>query len=46
MCVDSFKSNPEKYIKKVEEELKAQSKKENVNATTQAPETMHEGMHH
>ncbi len=46
MCIDSFKKNPEKYIKKVEEELKSQSKEENKNITTEADKTMHEGMHH
>lgn len=46
MCVDSFRRNPEKYMKKVEEELNTQAKEESTNATTEAPETMHEGMHH
>lgn len=41
MCIDSFKSNPEKYIKKVEEELKSQSKEENTGKKTEAPKTMH-----
>ncbi len=46
MCIDTFKSNPEKYIKKVNEELEVQSKEENTNVSTEAPETMHEGQHH
>ena len=29
MCIDEFKKDPEKYIKKVEEELKAQLKENN-----------------
>lgn len=46
MCIDSFKSNPEKYIKKVEEELKSQSKEKDTNVTPEAHKTMHEGMKH
>jgi len=47
-CVEEFKKEPEKYIKKVEEELKAQSKEETKEKIEQ-PSTMHEGhgeMHH
>ena len=46
MCIDTFKSNPEKYIKKVEEELKSQLKEENTNTTNESSKTMHEGMSH
>jgi len=28
MCIDEFKKDPQKYIKKVNEELQAESKKE------------------
>jgi len=47
-CVEEFKKDPEKYIKKVDEELKAQSKEETKGKIEQ-PSTMHEGhgeMHH
>lgn len=43
MCVDSFKSNPEEYIKKVEGEL-ATSEKEPAQ-DSQAHEHMQEGHH-
>ena len=48
MCIDEFKKDPGKYIKKVEEELKAQSKEETQEKIEQ-PSTMHEEsghMHH
>lgn len=40
MCVDMFKKDPEKYIKKVEEELQAKPKEEAM------PQRMHEGHPH
>ncbi len=40
-CIDDFKKDPEKYIKKVEEELQAESKE-----AEQKTEMMHEGHHH
>lgn len=48
-CVKDFKKDPQKYIKKVEEELKARSKEE-TETTKMAPEPisgqgMHEGHH-
>lgn len=46
MCIDTFKSNPDKYIKKVKEELESQSKEENTNVTAKAPKNMPEGMRH
>lgn len=45
MCIDAFKSDPAKYIKKVEDELKAQSKEETAEKTKDEGHTMHEGMH-
>ena len=47
-CIEEFKKDPQKYIKKVEEELQAQSKEETKEKIEQ-PSTMHEdhgGMHH
>jgi len=47
-CVNEFKKDPEAYIKKVEEELKAQSKEETqekVEPASMMPEE-HEHMHH
>lgn len=41
MCIDSFKSNPEKYIKKVEDELQ----KKSGEGVKEEDETMGEGMH-
>lgn len=40
MCIDMFKKDPEKYIKKVEEELQAKPKEEAM------PQHMHEGHPH
>ncbi len=40
MCIDMFKNDPVKYIKKVEEELQAKPKEE------VAPQGMHEGHQH
>jgi len=45
MCIDAFRNDPEKYIKKVEEELKTQSKKETGENTKAEGHMMHEGMH-
>lgn len=49
MCLKDFKKDPQKYIKKVEEELEARSKEE-TEATKMVPEAassqgMHEGHH-
>jgi len=47
-CVEEFKKDPQKYIQKVEEELKAQSQEETKEKIEQSS-TMHEGhgqMHH
>jgi len=41
MCIDEFKKDPEKYIQKVEEELKARAKEEN-----EITPAMHEGHQH
>ncbi len=41
MCIDSFKGDPEKYIKKVEEELQIKSGKE----TKEGEKTTQENMH-
>ncbi|MDP3732461.1 MAG: YHS domain-containing protein [Candidatus Omnitrophota bacterium] len=41
MCIDEFKKDPEKYIKKVGEELKTQVKEEG-----EITPTMHEGHQH
>lgn len=41
MCIDEFKKDPEKYIKKVEEELKTQAKDKN-----EIMPSMHEGHQH
>lgn len=47
MCIDSFKKDPGKYIKKVEEELKASAKDEKKTEPEAAShEHMHEGHHH
>jgi YHS domain-containing protein len=45
MCIDAFKSDPEKYIKKVEEELQSKSKKETGEKSEAPGHMMHEGMH-
>ncbi|MEW6008799.1 MAG: YHS domain-containing protein [Candidatus Omnitrophota bacterium] len=39
MCIEEFKKDPEKYIKKVEEELKAKSGK--VSEESEMPSQMH-----
>ncbi len=49
-CIEDFKKDPKKYIKKVEEELQAESKEaggheEHRTGTMQESETMHQGMH-
>jgi YHS domain-containing protein len=44
MCIDEFKKDPEKYIKKVEEELKAGTKEESKSESPQH-EDMPEGHH-
>jgi len=41
-CVEGFKKDPEKYIKKVEEELQAESKEEG----SASSHGMHGGQHH
>lgn len=41
MCIEEFKKDPEKYIEKVEEELKAESVPQ-----PETPKGMHEGHHH
>ena len=55
MCIDEFKKDPEKYIKKVEEELQAESKEESKVEEQQmemmqepgvSQQGMHEGHHH
>ncbi len=43
-CPDEFKKDPQKYIKKVEQELQAQSKNEAQKETISMGQ-MHEGMH-
>ncbi len=50
-CIDEFKKDPDKYIKKVEEELGSESKdqveqKEHEMGMTQETETAHQGHHH
>ena len=47
MCIEEFKKDPKKYIKKVEEELQAQTK-EKGEATPESleSESMHEEHHH
>ncbi len=45
MCIPTFKKDPQNYIKKVEEELKSESKKE-IKAEPVAPENAHEGHMH
>ena len=50
-CVDDFKKDPQKYIKKVEQELQAESKEQATHEgheveMTQGPETIHQGRHH
>ncbi len=50
MCTDPFKKDPEKYIKKVEQELQTDSKQESgheeqATETMQGSETMPKGMH-
>jgi len=44
MCIEEFKKDPDKYIKKVEEELKTESKEETQEETVSSHQ-MHEGMH-
>ncbi len=51
MCIDEFKKNPEKYIKKIEQESQAESKGQAAHeghemGSMQESETMHQGMHH
>jgi YHS domain-containing protein len=50
MCIDEFKKDPEKYIKKVEEELKAKSSQATEENKTmhesEMPMPMHQGHHH
>jgi YHS domain-containing protein len=41
-CIEEFKKDPQKYIQKVEEELKAQSQEETKEKIEQSS-TMHEG---
>ena len=50
MCIDEFKKDPEKYIKKIEQELQVESKeqaehKEHEMEMIQGSETMNQGMH-
>ncbi len=49
VCIDEFKKDPDKYIKKVNEELQAQSKEEvkqkEIKSESGMPMTNHE-MHH
>lgn len=44
-CVEKFKKEPEKYIKKIEDELKAESAQKTQEETAAAGHQMHEGMH-
>ena len=49
MCIDEFKKDPQKYIKKVEEELQVGSKGENQEMKTVSDSQKHmdmEGGHH
>lgn len=48
MCVADFKKDPEKYIKKVKEELQNKEKTENISAESegQIDESAGEGHHH
>ena len=48
MCTEEFKKDPEKYIQKVEEELKADSEKAKPQKMSpqQMPAGMHEGHQH
>ena len=55
MCIDEFKKDPEKYIKKVEEELQSESKEgagqqeqgmEMMRESTTTHQGMHGGQHH
>ena len=49
MCIDEFKKDPQKYIKKVEEELQVQSngEKQEMNAVSDSQKHMDtEGGHH
>jgi len=51
VCIDEFKKNPDKYIKKVEEELESKSKeqaeqKEHEMGMMQEPETMQQSHQH
>lgn len=54
MCIDEFKKDPEKYIKKVEEELQAESKAKEVEHKMQiesevesaGDQDVHRGLHH
>lgn len=53
MCIEEFKKDPEKYIKKVEEELEAtaaetkeSSKETEIPSPPELPVGMHEGHHH
>jgi len=43
MCFDAFKKDPEKYIKKVEEELQNKAGEEIKEEGKSMPESMHEG---
>lgn len=50
-CVDDFKKDPQKYIKKVEQELQAESKGQATHeghemGSMQETGTAHQGMHH
>jgi YHS domain-containing protein len=46
MCIDEFKKDPQKYIKKIEEELQVQSKEEKHGMEMMRGHGMHEGHHH
>ncbi len=53
MCIDAFKQDPEKYIKKIEEELKAENKESVEGSRKVVPKSetsedaqAHEGHHH
>lgn len=45
-CIEEFKKDPEKYIKKIEEEFKTQTKQEEVQEEAVSDHKMHEGHHH
>lgn len=44
-CIDEFKKDPEKYIKKVEEELKTSQNEKETAPSQSKDENMHGGMH-